>query len=62
MSNRLDNLLKESAEVKILTIKVSMEMAEELKEKAKNLKLPRSKLVAELFMAGYESFKEKTEG
>jgi hypothetical protein len=57
---RLDDLMHSKPEdFRTLTVKVTKELAEELKETAKELGVTRTKLVNELFTAGYDELKEK---
>lgn len=57
---RLDELMSSKPEdFKTLTVKVKSETAEELKETAKKLGVTRTKLVNELFTAGYDELKAK---
>ena len=51
---RLEKLSKIKDETKLITIKVSVNLVDKLKNKARDLKIPKSKLTYELFMIGYD--------
>ena len=51
---RLEKLSKIKDETKLITIKVSVNLVDKLKNKARDLKISKSKLTYELFMIGYD--------
>jgi hypothetical protein len=58
---RLEKLSRLKEETKLVTIKIPSSLSDELKEKASDLKITKSRLTYELFMAGCDELfgKEK---